>query len=74
MFSTHIHVLADHFVTPGDAHTLVTMLGGLTGASLAAAIVGGLLGYAVALKIDWLPAMAGICGGILGMLAVVNWL
>jgi hypothetical protein len=72
MFSTHIHVLADPRLLPSDPHTIAQILGGLTGASLGAAIVGGLIGYAAAVWIDWLPAMAGIGAGIIGMLALVN--
>lgn len=74
MFSTHLHVLADPRLTPGDSYTIAHMLGGLTGASLFAAVVGGLIGWGVAWKIDWLPAIAGIGGGIIGMLALVNWI
>lgn len=72
MFTTTHPVLADHILTPGDAHAIMNFIGGLTGAALVAAVVGGLIGYAVALKIDWLPAAIGIGLGMGGMFVILN--
>jgi hypothetical protein len=72
MFSTSRPALADYRVPPHDMRAIVDFIGGLSGAALVAAIVGGLIGYAVACKIDWLPAIVGIGLGITITFGITN--
>jgi hypothetical protein len=50
MFSTSNPALADYRVDPHELQALAGFIGGLSGAALAAAIIGGLIGYAVSCK------------------------
>jgi hypothetical protein len=43
MFTTSGHVIADPRLYPSDVHAIAGLLGGLTGAVLVIAIVGGLI-------------------------------
>jgi hypothetical protein len=72
MFSTSNPALADYRVDPHELQALAGFIGGLRGAALAAAIIGGLLGYAVACKIDRLPAALGIGLGIIVVFGIAN--
>jgi hypothetical protein len=72
MFSTPGHIIADPILTGPDARTLATYLGGLSGAALVAAIIGAVIGYALACKIDWLPAIWGVAAGIAGVFVVLG--
>ena len=72
MFSKNLPAIADPRLYPGDVHSIATMLGGLSGAALVAAVIGGLIGWAAACKIDVLPAGLGIGLGIVGMFMALS--
>jgi hypothetical protein len=72
MFSTPNPALADYRMNPHDLHAVADFIGGLSGAALVAAIIGGLVGYAAACKIDRLPPMIGIGLGITIMFGITN--
>lgn len=61
-------MLADTYVDPGSARTLLDAMGGLTGLGLLVAVVGGLIGWGASALIDWLPAPIAILVGGLGLL------
>jgi hypothetical protein len=72
MFTTSGHVIADPRLYPSDIHAIAGLLGGLGGAVLIIAIVGGLIGYAAACVIDWLPAGLAVPLGIVGSFFVLG--
>jgi hypothetical protein len=72
MFTTSGHVIADPRLYPSDVHAIAELLGGLTGAVLVIAIVGGLIGFAAACIIDWLPAGIAVPVGIVGIFFVLG--
>lgn len=71
MFSNFLPAVADRYVSPADAHTVLGLLQGLSGPAVVAAIIGGLIGYAAACKIDALPAGIAIGLGMAGMLGLM---
>jgi hypothetical protein len=74
MLSKALPVIADPRLYPADVHAIAGFLGGLSGAALVAATIGGLVGYAAAWKIDVLPAGIGIVLGMVGMFMVLSWI
>jgi hypothetical protein len=72
MFSTTGPIIADPYVSGPDVRTIATYLGGLSGAVLVAGIIGAVIGYAVACKIDWLPAIWGVAAGIFGVFVALS--
>jgi hypothetical protein len=72
MFSTTQPPLASGDIGPGYIHVLVTTLGGLSGAALAVAVFGAVIGYSASLMIGRLPAPAGIVLGIVGTFFILS--
>ncbi len=72
MFSTSYPVLASGYVPPGILHALGNALGGLSGAALAVAVIGALIGWVASLMIDWLPGPVGILAGIVGIFLIAS--
>lgn len=74
MSTSPSHVLADPHLTLSDMHAIAAMLGGMSGAVLAIAIVGALIGWAASWIIDWLPAGIAVPLGIVGVFGVLRLL
>jgi hypothetical protein len=72
MFTNSGHVIADPRLYPSDLHAIAGLLDGLTGAILVIAIVGGLIGFAAAWIIDWLPAGISVPAGIIGIFFILT--
>jgi hypothetical protein len=74
MFSKNLPAIADLRLYPADVHSIAGVLAGLSGPALVAAVIGGLIGWAAAWKIDALPAGLGIGLGIIGMFMALSFL